>query len=51
MLQAECVSPTFLHLSPLSMAILGDKAFMEVMKIEEGHNSKTLCEETSVLNT
>ena len=33
---------------PLDMAMFGDKAFMEVMKIEEGCKSGTLCKETLV---
>lgn len=33
---------------PLDMAMFGDRAFMEVMKIEEGRKSGTLCEETLV---
>lgn len=33
---------------PLNVALFGDKTLMEVMKIEEGHKSGTLYEETSV---
>ena len=32
----------------LNVAMFGDEAFMEVMKIEEGCKSGTLCEETCV---